>query len=77
MTSFENLLYQLTDVKVVAPDIPYTSYFPLDLSINNIALAKSSPKTSEDFENFIYEFLNHCYPKVLRKTQNPFVSPCK
>ena len=58
MTSFENLLYQLTDVKVIAPDIPYSSYFPLDLSINNIALAKSSPETSEDFENFIYKFLN-------------------
>ena len=58
MTSFENLLYQLTDVKVIAPDIPYSSYFPLDLSINNIALAKSSPETSEDFENFIHKFLN-------------------
>ncbi|MCZ8229180.1 peptidoglycan DD-metalloendopeptidase family protein [Flavobacterium sp.] len=57
MSPFENLLYNLTEVKVIAPDIPYSLYFPLDLSINNIALAKSNPTTSEDFKNFIHNLL--------------------
>lgn len=31
----------------------------------------------ESGENFSPLDSYHCYPKVLRKTQNPFVSPCK
>nr|WP_315172046.1 peptidoglycan DD-metalloendopeptidase family protein [uncultured Flavobacterium sp.] len=58
MTPLENLLHNLTEVKVLAPDVPYSSYYPLDLSINNKALANLNLNTSEDFENFIHKYLN-------------------
>lgn len=64
MSPFENLLYNLTEVKIIAPDIPNSLYFPLDLSINNKALAKSNPTTSEDFENFIHKLLKENNAKI-------------
>ncbi|MGL5111537.1 MAG: peptidoglycan DD-metalloendopeptidase family protein [Flavobacterium sp.] len=57
MISLENRWLQLSEVKVIAPDVPYSAYTPLDLSIHNTDLTNHNLITSADFENYIENHL--------------------
>ena len=57
MTSLEQVLQELEEIKVIAPTVPYSSYVPLDLSIHNQELTNYNLTTSVDFENYIENYL--------------------
>jgi murein DD-endopeptidase MepM/ murein hydrolase activator NlpD len=57
MISLENRLLQLSEVKVIAPDVPNSAYAHLDLSIHNQELTNYNLTTSTDFEHYIENYL--------------------
>lgn len=57
MTSLENLLLKIKEVKVIAPTVPYSSYVPIDLSIYNTTVTNNNLSTAIDFENYINKYL--------------------
>ncbi len=57
MTALENLLKSLQNVKVIDKSVPYSKYIPLDLSISNSGLSKLNMGNSDDFENYIANYL--------------------
>ena len=64
MNAFENFLYTIEDVKVIDKSIPYSLYKPLDLSVYNEELKQQQLNSSEDFENYIDNFLTETKSKV-------------
>ncbi|MDR7212041.1 peptidoglycan DD-metalloendopeptidase family protein [Flavobacterium piscis] len=64
MKTFSSILKSLPPTKVIDPDIDYSKYIPLDLSVTNKELAESSLQNSEDFEVFILNFLEKNNGKV-------------
>lgn len=57
MNSVENVLQNINGVKVIAPEVPYSSYVALDLSINNSELKTLNITAASDFENYINDFV--------------------
>ena len=57
MNSFETLLLQQNDVKVIDASIPFEAYVPLDLSVNSNFLNEYNPQTAEDYEEFLADYL--------------------
>jgi len=57
MNTLEAILQKSEAIKVIAPDIPYSKYVPLDLSIHNQELLKHNLTTATDFENYIRNYL--------------------
>lgn len=57
MSSLENLLSQLKPVKVMAPQLSYQDYIPLDLSRNNKDLTEELLADAADFEKHINFYL--------------------
>lgn len=64
MTSLEQVLQKLEEIKVIAPTVTYSSYVALDLSIHNQELTNHNLTTSADFENFIDNFLKQNKARV-------------
>jgi len=58
MNSLEDILSQQSGVRVIDASIPYTDYILLDLSINSIELKNSKPKTADEYEVFIADYLS-------------------
>ena len=58
MAPFENLITQLTDVKVIAPGISYADYVAIDLSDKNPDLNKELLSDAAAFENYIENYLS-------------------
>lgn len=58
MTSLENILKSINNVKVITESIAHKKYYPLDLSESNQELSKISIEDASDFENYIEKFLN-------------------
>ena len=57
MISLDSVLKNLKNVKVIQESIDYDSYFPLDLSVTNLALQEVSLTNSDEFENYINSYL--------------------
>lgn len=57
MAPFDNLITQLTDVKVIAPGISYADYVAIDLSDKNPDLNKELLSDAAAFENYIENYL--------------------
>lgn len=57
MNELEAILSQQSDVRVIDASIPYTNYVPLDLSVNSIELKDYKPKTADEYEVFITNYL--------------------
>lgn len=58
MNSLEAILSQQSDVRVIDTSIPYTDYVPLDLSVNSKELIVYKPKTADEYEVFITDYLS-------------------
>jgi murein DD-endopeptidase MepM/ murein hydrolase activator NlpD len=58
MNTFETILLNIQNVKVIDDSIAYKSYFPLDLSTLNIELSKLDVSNSIDFEKYITHYLS-------------------
>ncbi|PKP15709.1 MAG: peptidase M23 [Bacteroidetes bacterium HGW-Bacteroidetes-23] len=58
MNSLEAILSQQSDVRVIDTSIPYTDYVPLDLSVNSKELIEYKPKTADEYEVFITDYLS-------------------
>jgi murein DD-endopeptidase MepM/ murein hydrolase activator NlpD len=57
MNTFETILSQQSDVRVIDSSIAYTDYIPLDLSVNSVELKHYKPNTSHEYEVFITDYL--------------------
>jgi len=64
MASLETLFLDLKDIKVIDSTIPYSEYFPLDLSDSNQELNKLNITDSSQFETYIEQLLNKNNTKV-------------
>lgn len=64
MTSFESLLNEQQNVKVIDDSISYKKYIDIDLSVSNTALAKERLENADVFENFIETYLANNNAKV-------------
>ncbi|UPQ78711.1 peptidoglycan DD-metalloendopeptidase family protein [Flavobacterium azooxidireducens] len=58
MNSVQAILSQQSDVRVIDTSIPYTDYVPLDLSVNSKELIEYKPKTADEYEVFITDYLS-------------------
>lgn len=56
MTSLENILLNLKDIKVIDVSIPYSNYTALDLSIQNAELSQLNLCNATEFEAFVTSF---------------------
>jgi hypothetical protein len=70
----ENVVYQVNKI-TEDPTFPNG----MEAFYKYVAMHFTLPKEAveQKAKGKIYLSFIHCYPKVLRKTQNPFVSPCK
>lgn len=64
MTAFEQLIASQQSVFVIDPSVSIASYVPIDLSINNHALATFNLKTAADYEAYLNRYLNEHNGKV-------------
>lgn len=64
MTSLETLFSNLEDIKVIDSTIPYSQYFPLDLSTSNQELNLLNLSNSSQFETYIKNILAKNKAKV-------------
>jgi murein DD-endopeptidase MepM/ murein hydrolase activator NlpD len=64
MSTLENLLSRIENVKVIDESIPYSKYTPIDLSVFNDDLSKMDLSNSQIFENFIKEHLQKNDAKI-------------
>ncbi|TRX35690.1 peptidoglycan DD-metalloendopeptidase family protein [Flavobacterium restrictum] len=53
MTALETLLQKIINVKVIAQELDYSEYMPLDLSVNNAELLQLDLGNATTFEEFI------------------------
>lgn len=64
MTSLETFFSDLEDIKVIDSTIPYSEYFPLDLSVFNQDLNQLNLSDSSQFETYIKNLLDKNKAKV-------------
>jgi murein DD-endopeptidase MepM/ murein hydrolase activator NlpD len=64
MTSLHTILENIKDVKVIDQNIAYSFYHPLDLSNTNVALQTVPLSNSNEYEQFINDYLNTNNAKV-------------
>ncbi|WP_366525156.1 peptidoglycan DD-metalloendopeptidase family protein [Flavobacterium sp.] len=64
MTTLHSILENIKDVKVIDQNIPYSSYYPLDLSSTNVALQTIPLSNSNEYEQFISAYLSTNNAKV-------------
>ncbi|KRD10556.1 peptidase M23 [Flavobacterium sp. Root901] len=64
MKSLVSILKALPPTKIIDASIDFSKYLPLDLSVTNAELVESKPETSEDFERFIFGYLENNNAKV-------------
>lgn len=57
MTPLETLFLDLKDIKVIDNTIPYSEYFPLDLSVSNQELNELSITDASQFETYLESYL--------------------
>lgn len=57
MTLLENLFLHLKNIKVIDGTIPYSEYFPLDLSVSNQELNELNISDATQFENYLESYL--------------------
>ncbi|MEO7977241.1 peptidoglycan DD-metalloendopeptidase family protein [Flavobacterium sp.] len=64
MKTLHSILKSLPSTKVINPDVDFSNYIPLDLSVNNPELFERNFENAQDFEIFISDFLNKNDGKV-------------
>lgn len=64
MSTLENSLLQLENVKVIDSSIPYSQYIPLDLSIANTELSEMDLGNAKIFEAYVEDHLQKNDAKV-------------
>jgi hypothetical protein len=64
MENFEKSLKKIKNVKVIDASIPYETYISLDLSVQSKQMSKFSPKTAEDYSQFLNKYLYKNKAKV-------------
>ena len=64
MKTLHSILKSLPSTKVINTEIDYSSYIPLDLSVNNQDIFERDIESAQDFEIFISDFLNKNNGKV-------------
>ena len=64
MSKILELFNQIEASKVIASNIDYSEYIPLDLSITNVELEKHNLETAIDYEDFIQKYLDHNKAKI-------------
>ena len=64
MSKILELFNQIEASKVIASNIDYSEYIPLDLSITNVELEKHNLETAIDYEDFIQKYLDHKKAKI-------------
>lgn len=64
MANLLELLNQIESSKVIAPNIPYSEYVPLDLSVSNQNINISKLDSAEDYSVFIQKHLDFNKGKI-------------
>lgn len=64
MTKILEILHSIQCAKVIAPEIDYTKYIPLDLSVSNTELQYIKLETASDYEIFIQNHLDKYKGKI-------------
>lgn len=64
MTKFLEIFRSIEAAKVIAPQISYSEYVPLDLSISNTELHHQKLETARDYEIFIQNHLDKNQGKI-------------
>lgn len=64
MANLLELLNQIESSKVIAPNIPYSEYVPLDLSVSNEKVCSSKLESAKDYEVFIQKYLDKNKGKI-------------
>lgn len=57
MTSFENMLYDIKNVRVIDQEIPLSKYVHIDLSVRQTELSKKFLENTANFTRFINNYL--------------------
>ena len=58
------LFKSIEAAKVISPEIDYSKYVPLNLSVTNSELSQYKLKTAKDYEKFIQNYLNKSKAKI-------------
>jgi len=58
MTIFENILFDIKNVKVIDETIPLNKYVAIDLSVSHTELSKKFLENPDNFEKFILNYLD-------------------
>ena len=64
MENLINALQSLNAANVIAPEINYSEYVALNLSVHNSELSKHKLETAQDYEKFIQNHLNEQKAKI-------------
>lgn len=64
MQDFQTLFKNLETIKVIDASIPYSEYVSIDLSITSNLLAANKPKTANEYEELITDYLHKNKAKV-------------
>jgi len=64
MTKTLQIFRSIEAAKVIAPEINYNDYIPLDLSVSNLELQNHKLETAEDYEIFIQNHLDKNQGKI-------------
>ena len=64
MTKTLQIFRSIEAAKVIAPEINYNDYIPLDLSVSNLELQNHKLETAEDYEIFIQNHLDKNQAKI-------------
>ncbi|MEM0541364.1 peptidoglycan DD-metalloendopeptidase family protein [Flavobacterium sp. j3] len=64
MENFTEVLSKINTAKVIAPQIDYSDYVALDLSIDNEELAQSNLQNAKEYELYIQRFLDRNKAKI-------------
>ena len=61
----EQFFKNIQAAKVISPEIDYTEYIPLDLSVTNSDLQNHTLETAQDYEVFIQKQLDANHGKIM------------
>jgi murein DD-endopeptidase MepM/ murein hydrolase activator NlpD len=64
MQDFQTLFKNLETIKVIDSSIPYSEYVPIDLSVTSNLIAEKKPKTANEYEKVITDYLDKNKAKV-------------
>ena len=61
------LFQSIEAAKVISPEIDYSEYVPLNLSVTNPELSQHKLETAQDYEIFIQNHLDKNQSKICRR----------